>query len=258
MAGWCWYRTFPPGVSTSRHELVPARAPFNVACSATTAGESPPVVAFPVVAGWPVFDEVVAATVVEASPVVVPSDVVRVVFAAEARTWPPEVPGRTRRTAPAAAARITPRATVRALVSPVTPATLEDRARCGPARRSSGFRSYVAAILAVMTFGQQAGPPASARQLQELLGLLQEAGHRDFRDARGPLGFTQRQAAGKFTREEVSEFIERLQEDEVAVGAPDPPARQIGPTEAAAAMRDVPADCLAAELRRRGWIVIEP
>ena len=38
-----------------------------------------------------------------------------------------------------------------------------------------------------------------AREVHELLTLLQDAGHTDFRDARGPMGFTQRQAAGKFT-----------------------------------------------------------
>ena len=36
---------------------------------------------------------------------------------------------------------------------------------------------------------------------------LQEAGHADFRDARGPLGFTQRQAGGKFTRDEAEQLI---------------------------------------------------
>ena len=66
-----------------------------------------------------------------------------------------------------------------------------------------------------MAFGQQSGPPASAKQVQELLGLLKEAGHTDFRDARGPMGFTQRQAAGKFTREEVVAFIDQLQPAEV-------------------------------------------
>ena len=38
-----------------------------------------------------------------------------------------------------------------------------------------------------MAFGKQSGFPASARQVQELLGLLQDAGHSDFRDARGPI-----------------------------------------------------------------------
>ena len=47
-----------------------------------------------------------------------------------------------------------------------------------------------------MAFGQQAGPPATARQVSELLDLVQQAGHADFRDARGALGLTQRQAAG--------------------------------------------------------------
>ena len=33
-----------------------------------------------------------------------------------------------------------------------------------------------------MAFGQQAGPPATARQVQELLALLRSAGHNDFRE----------------------------------------------------------------------------
>ena len=96
-----------------------------------------------------------------------------------------------------------------------------------------------------MPFGQQPGPPASSRQLQELLALLQDAGHAGFRDARGPMGFTQRQAAGKFTREEAAAFIEQLQD--AGPAATTPPELQ-----------DVPAADLAAELQRRGWIVVEP
>jgi hypothetical protein len=46
-----------------------------------------------------------------------------------------------------------------------------------------------------MAFGQQAGPPASPREVQKLLTLLQDAGHTDFRDARGPVGFTRDKAA---------------------------------------------------------------
>ena len=64
-----------------------------------------------------------------------------------------------------------------------------------------------------MAFGQQSGPPATHRQLQELTELLHEAGHVDFRDARGPLGLTQRQAGGKFTRDEADELIEQLRRD---------------------------------------------
>src|SRR5271154_616286 len=65
-----------------------------------------------------------------------------------------------------------------------------------------------------MGFGQQSGPPASAKQVQELLALLQEAGHSDFRDARGPMGFTQRQAGGKFTRAEADALLERLRDQD--------------------------------------------
>ena len=61
-----------------------------------------------------------------------------------------------------------------------------------------------------MAFGQSSGPPATARQIRELLDLLEAAGHTDFRDARGPLGFTQRQAGGKFTRDEADAFIAQL------------------------------------------------
>ena len=108
-----------------------------------------------------------------------------------------------------------------------------------------------------MAFGQQSGPPASSRQIQELLALLQSAGHRDFRDARGPMGFTQRQAGGRFTRDEADEFIGRLQD---AVPEPGEPVdtkdwRQSAQEQLLGRMA---AEVLAAELRRRGWMVIEP
>ncbi len=113
-----------------------------------------------------------------------------------------------------------------------------------------------------MAFGQSAGPPANGKQVQELLELLQAVGHADFRDARGPMGFTQRQAAGKFTRDEASELIERLQaEAEVAEEAGEartPVAAAPGLTAAERALQKVPDHQLAAELQRRGWIVVEP
>ncbi len=71
-----------------------------------------------------------------------------------------------------------------------------------------------------MALGQHPGPPASAKQLKELLTLLKNVGHSDFRDARGPMGFTQRQAAGKFTRDEAAAFIDRLQDTEFGGSAP--------------------------------------
>ncbi len=88
--------------------------------------------------------------------------------------------------------------------------------------------------------------------------LLRDAGHTDFRDARGPMGFTQRQAAGKFTRDEVEAFIDQLHDDvfdpSASVAAVPPPKL----SAAEQAMRRMPAEQLAAELQRRGWIVIEP
>jgi hypothetical protein len=110
-----------------------------------------------------------------------------------------------------------------------------------------------------MAFGQQSGPPATAKQVNELLDLLQQAGHTDFRDARGPMGFTQRQASGKFTRDEATAFIEQLQ---VAAEGDGDGAVEAAPTErlteADRALRRIPTETLAAELQRRGWIVIEP
>ena len=108
-----------------------------------------------------------------------------------------------------------------------------------------------------MAFGQQQGPPASARQVQELLVLLQEAGHSDFRDARGPMGFTQRQAAGKFTRTEADALLEQLRDQE-----PVTEAQVEVPIWRRSVQDDVlgqiPAERLAVELRRRGWLVEEP
>lgn len=137
-----------------------------------------------------------------------------------------------------------------------------------------------------MAFGQSSGPPANGRQLRELLELLEEAGHSDYRDARGPMGFTQRQAGGKFTSGEADEFIERLQTELHGDGpppgsrpppaqrapkpsAPKPARAKAAPRTAAAkrpatppisktSLSDVPVEELAAELQRRGWVVLEP
>lgn len=119
-----------------------------------------------------------------------------------------------------------------------------------------------------MVFGQQPGPPATARQVKQLAELVVAAGHTDFRDARGPLGLTQRQAGGRFTREEADDLIARLEaeaEGDVDTVAPPGP----GPVASAArfdrreaqrrqALRGMPAEALAAELQRRGWVVLEP
>jgi hypothetical protein len=109
-----------------------------------------------------------------------------------------------------------------------------------------------------MSFGQQSGPSASAKQLNELLTLLHDAGHTDFRDARGPMGFTQRQAAGKFTRDEAEAFIDQLQDTAGDATAIDSGAPVVRLSAAEQAVRRLPTELLAAELQRRGWIVIEP
>lgn len=124
-----------------------------------------------------------------------------------------------------------------------------------------------------MAFGQSAGPPATARQLAELLELLNAAGHTDFRDARGPMGFNQRQAGGRFTRDEADDYIAQLQDaqDRLDSGddadphpvSPAPPlserpgsAERLSAAERAA--RAMSSELLAAELQRRGWVVMEP
>lgn len=122
-----------------------------------------------------------------------------------------------------------------------------------------------------MAFGQPSGPPATAAQMRELLALVVAAGHTDLRDARGPLQLTQRQAAGKFTRTEAEEFIERLQaeaEDQSEVDS----APRVNPTRHASNavsrsrpmtgrnvdLAEVPSEALAGELQSRGWVVMEP
>jgi sensor domain CHASE-containing protein len=114
-----------------------------------------------------------------------------------------------------------------------------------------------------MAFGQQVGPPASARQLQELAELVRAAGHEGFREARHPLGLTQRQAGGKFTRAEADELISRLQpsDDGPAQAAGAPSHNSLGSPRVEAAqkvLRVLPAEQLAFELERRGWTVIPP
>ncbi|MFT5204421.1 MAG: hypothetical protein ACI9C1_003830 [Candidatus Aldehydirespiratoraceae bacterium] len=133
-----------------------------------------------------------------------------------------------------------------------------------------------------MAFGQSTGPSASGRQVKDLLELLQNAGHDDFRDARGPMGFNQRQAGGKFTADEAAEYIDQLQTAEYeAEHAPaktkkKAPAKTKAPpktapktpsntdtansgaemSDAEIALRTMSTKALVLEIRRRGgWIV---
>lgn len=138
-----------------------------------------------------------------------------------------------------------------------------------------------------MAFGQQSGPPATHRQIQTLTELVLAAGHSDLRDARGPLGLTQRQAGGRFTRDEADALIARLEAEaeagtDVDAGEAAPaepvtdgparstnetadPLRRTGPgsgtrrqTMLRNGLPELPAEALAAELQRRGWVVMEP
>ncbi len=116
-----------------------------------------------------------------------------------------------------------------------------------------------------MSFAASA-PPASDKQVAYLLNLLQRAGHQGFRDARHPLGLTQRQAAGRFSRSEASALIDQLlgaddADTDDGAGPGAPAATELGRRaveERAALARGLPADVLADELRRRGWHVAAP
>jgi len=108
--------------------------------------------------------------------------------------------------------------------------------------------------------------------MNQLVELLERAGHVDFRDARGPMGFTQRQAGGKFTRDEAQEYIDRLEQAEAEAleaaeaqeepevqeeAAPELPdlAEVTLPLDVENALRGFSSEDLAAELRRRGRFV---
>lgn len=97
--------------------------------------------------------------------------------------------------------------------------------------------------------------------MQYLLSLVKKDGHEGFRDARRPLGLTQRQGGGKFTTREASELIDRLlgktdEETDGAAGAVDSSFQRDDPR--IDLLRGFPADLLAAELERRGWSATPP
>ena len=111
-----------------------------------------------------------------------------------------------------------------------------------------------------MSFGQTSGPPASAKQLSYLLSLVKAAGHADFREARHPLGLTQRQAGGKFSTREASELIDQLvnSESENTEEPPPVPVPPVRPAKDEGPLAGFPARVLADELKRRGWTVSPP
>ena len=128
-----------------------------------------------------------------------------------------------------------------------------------------------------MAFGQASGPPASAKQIAYLESLMKQAGHESFRDARHPLGLTQRQAGGKFSKQEASELIDRLQGEGGDVSSPRPSvspgqlrlstapsprsddrAAERSDRPCVQVVAELPSDDLAAELTRRGWTCTPP
>jgi hypothetical protein len=107
-----------------------------------------------------------------------------------------------------------------------------------------------------IAFGQQAGPPASHKQLQYLESLVRAAGYDGFRDARHPLDLSQRQAGGRFTRDEASTLIDLLLAGDADQEAPSAPPRRAS-RRPQPALSDLPSEAMAEELRRRGWTVTE-
>jgi hypothetical protein len=100
------------------------------------------------------------------------------------------------------------------------------------------------------------GPPASAKQISYLQALLEKAGYAGFREARRPLGLTQRQASGKFSKQDASSLIDRLINGEPVEDAVEADL-EVSDAQAMV-LRGMPAQLLADELLRRGWSVAEP
>ncbi|HTN99141.1 MAG TPA: hypothetical protein VL068_00590, partial [Microthrixaceae bacterium] len=101
-----------------------------------------------------------------------------------------------------------------------------------------------------MAFGQASGPPANARQIEELASLLSDNGYDSFREARHPFGLNQRQSNGRFTIDEATELIERLEAMETVAsgdGLPDLPS----PHASGGAVPSSSAAKVKADRRRR-------
>jgi len=123
-----------------------------------------------------------------------------------------------------------------------------------------------------MAFGQQSGPPASAKQVAEITELLERAGYASLREARHPFGLTQRQAGGKFSRSEADELIAKLLETgtnspetvdteriKAVTASTNDAAQRAAKRQAnrnAELVASLPDELLADELTRRGWVCI--
>lgn len=95
-------------------------------------------------------------------------------------------------------------------------------------------------------------------QLSELLG---RAGFDTFREARHPLGLTQRQSNGKFTRAEARELIDRLGDappSDVAADVASETLAEVAPVSPDTVAMAFPDELLADELVRRGWTCTPP
>jgi hypothetical protein len=71
------------------------------------------------------------------------------------------------------------------------------------------------------------------------------------------MGFTQRQAGGKFTRDEAAAIIAQLTDAEAGESVPLA-SRAWRQSTQEQVIKALPSEQLADELRHRGWTVIEP
>jgi hypothetical protein len=105
--------------------------------------------------------------------------------------------------------------------------------------------------------------------MTRLVELLREAGFDGLREARHPLGLSQRQSNGKFTRDEAAALIDELgrREETAADGGATPIPSPVCPPDAVppdvlpdavAVALAFPDELLAEELARRGWTCTPP
>jgi hypothetical protein len=89
--------------------------------------------------------------------------------------------------------------------------------------------------------------------MSELLELLEGAGFSSFRDARGPMGFNQRQGGGKFTGDEADMYIEQLQQEaEQRLADPDAaPAPRASPSKIVQRPMSKPASKVAQKVTNK-------
>jgi hypothetical protein len=113
-----------------------------------------------------------------------------------------------------------------------------------------------------MAFSDPAGPPASARRIEELAERLDVLDLGTFREARHQIGLNQRQAKGRFTEDEVEHLLvllDGVESREQAIAALNPNSgASVSASGSRSLVAAVPDKVLADELTSRGWCCIAP